>query len=408
MYDQEHILPHTLDVMHIEKNICVALFKTITNAKGTKANTVEQRQEMQAMGIMPHLWASSDGLDKDGCPLFKSNRAPWVLLKSEFKTMVDMIKSIRTPQGYGSSFKYKFPDYKISGMKTHDYHNLLHHLLPVAIRGLLTAPIRQIFYRVGALFRWLCRKEIKESEVEGMVEEAAEVMCLMEQHLPPAFFDIQPHQIVHLPGEVGLCGPVHYRWMYYLERYMKVMKTWVRQKARPEGSMALGYVLFEGMHYLTEYTRRLSPTAPQLWQGEEDPKLVGSFLPNAHKMRRLDKDAQGRILLQQAHAFVLRNDPCLTSWRESFSNQKFEDEPEFKDWLLSQMRGMMSMGVTVDEREWNLVVGPHQKVKIFTHMWQNGKIIRTEARDGPNKATQDSGKSCFLTYQLTSYVVLLD
>jgi hypothetical protein len=298
MYVQEHLLPHTLDVMHIEKNICVTLFKTITNAKGTKANTVEQRQEMQAMAIMPHLWASEDGVDKDGSPLFKSNRAPWVLLKEEFKIMVDMIKSIRTPRGYGSSFKYKFHGYKISGMKTHDYPNMLHHLLPVAIRRFLTAPIRQIFYCVGALFRWLYSKEIKESKVEGMVAEVAKVMCLMEQHLPPAFFDIQPHQIVHLPGKVGLVGPVHYRWMYYLERYMKVMKMWVKQNARPEGSMALGYVLFEGMHYLTEYTTRLSPSAPQFWQVKEDPKLVGSFLPKVHKMRRLDKDPRDRILLQ--------------------------------------------------------------------------------------------------------------
>jgi hypothetical protein len=84
---------------------------------------------------------------------------------------------------------------------------------------------------------------------------------------------------------------------------------------------------------------------------------------------------------------VLRNDPCLANWKETFANQEFEDQPEFKDWLLCQMRGMMSMGITVDEREWNLAVGPHQIVKIFTHIWQNGKCIRTEARDGPNKAT---------------------
>jgi hypothetical protein len=147
--------------------------------------------------------------------------------------------------------------------------------------------------------------EIKESEVQGMVDEAAEIMCLMEQNLPPAFFDIQPHQIVHLPLEVGLAGPVHYRWMYYIERYMKVMKEWVRQMARPEGSMALGYTLFEGMHYLMEYTSRLSPTAPQLWKVSNDARVEATSLPKAHRMRRLDKDPKGRVFLEQAHAFVL-------------------------------------------------------------------------------------------------------
>jgi hypothetical protein len=42
-------------------------------------------------------------------------------------------------------------------------------------------------------------------------------------------------------------------------------------------------------------------------------------------------------------------------------------------------------------REWHLAIGPHQTVKFFSHMWQNGKFFRTEARDGSTKATQDSG-----------------
>jgi hypothetical protein len=210
--------------MHIEKNICSALFKTITNAKGTKANFVEQRQEMEAMGIMQHLWAAEDGMERSGVPVFGARPAPWVLTKKEFKVMVDLISSIRTPHGYGSSFQYKFQDYKIVGMKTHDYHNFLHHILPIAIRGLLTPEIREIFYRLEALFRWICNMEIRESEVQGMIEEASELMCFIEQNLPLAFFDIQPHQVVHLPGEVGLAGPAHYRWMYYTEQYMKKMK----------------------------------------------------------------------------------------------------------------------------------------------------------------------------------------
>jgi hypothetical protein len=175
-----------------------------------------------------------------------------------------------------------------------------------------------------------------------MVDEASEILCLMEQNLPPAFFDIQPHQIVHLPLEASLARLMHYRWMYYTERYMKVMKEWVRQMAHPEGSMALGYLLFEGMHYLTEYTSRLSPTAPQLWK--TDPRIQSSSLPKAHRMRRLDKDLNGRVFLEQPHAFVLRNDPCMAKWRERFAAQNNNDMSEFKDWLLSGMSKWTSYG----------------------------------------------------------------
>jgi hypothetical protein len=388
-HGQEHLLPHTLDPMHIEKNVCSALFKTITNAKGTKANSVEQRQEMEALGILQHLWVTKEDTERIGGTIFGAECAPWVLDKKEFKIMIDLITSIRTPRGYGSSFQYKFPEYKISGMKIHDYHNLLHHILPIAIRELLTGEIRQIFYRLGGFFRWLCNTEIKELEVQIMVDEASEIMCLMEQNLPPAFFDIQPHQIVHLPLEAGLVGPVHYRWMYYIEQYMKVMKEWVWQMARPEGSMALGYLLFEGIHYLTEYTSRLSPTAPQLWK--TDPRIHSSSLPKAHRMRRLDKDPNGRVFLEQAHAFVLRNDPCMAKWRERFVAQNNNDMSKFKDWLLSEMRAMMSVGIQIAQREWHLAIGPHKKVKFFSYLWEDGKCFRIEARDGPAKATQDSG-----------------
>jgi hypothetical protein len=36
---QELLIQHLLDIMHIEKNICSSLYKTLTNTKGTKADS---------------------------------------------------------------------------------------------------------------------------------------------------------------------------------------------------------------------------------------------------------------------------------------------------------------------------------------------------------------------------------
>jgi hypothetical protein len=94
----------------------------------------------------------------------------------------------------------------------------------------------------GKLFRWLCSKEIIVDDITYWEGEAAEILCQMEQHLPPTLFDMQLHLVVHLPQEVRLCGPVSSRWMYFVERYMGELKGWVRQRARPEGSMAQGYL----------------------------------------------------------------------------------------------------------------------------------------------------------------------
>ncbi|XP_071697398.1 uncharacterized protein [Rutidosis leptorrhynchoides] len=42
-------------------------------------------------------------------------------------------------------------------------------------------------------------------------------------------------------------GPVYMRWMYPIERYMKKLKNYVRNKAKPEGCIAEGYVADEAL-----------------------------------------------------------------------------------------------------------------------------------------------------------------
>lgn len=278
---QEHPIQHILDVMHIEKNICSALFKTLTNTKGTKADSHAQRREMKNMGIMRDFWITGEHEPK---------KPTWIFTKSEYRTVIDIITEIRTPREYGSSFQYKFVDGKLSGMKTHDYHNLLHHILPIAVRGTLTADIKDIIYRLGGLFRWVCAKEVSISEIKSMEAESSELMCKMELNFPPSFFDIMPHLLVHIVKEIELVGPVPFRWMYFLERYMKDLKGWVRQKARPEGCMAEGYILQEAMTHLSEYTQRLDPKASLL---NEDPDLITMKLPKVYRLKSLQHDTQG-------------------------------------------------------------------------------------------------------------------
>jgi hypothetical protein len=62
---------------------------------------------------------------------------------------------------------------------------------------------------------------------------------------PPAFFDIMVHLAVHLPREVELAGPAHYRWMYPIERFMGKLKRFVWNKSHPKGLIAEGYLPIE-------------------------------------------------------------------------------------------------------------------------------------------------------------------
>ena len=47
------------------------------------------------------------------------------------------------------------------------------------------------------------------------------------------------------------CGPVRTRWMYPIERYMKVLKKIVRTREKPEGGMSKGYSMQEAMGFCT-------------------------------------------------------------------------------------------------------------------------------------------------------------
>ena len=53
------------------------------------------------------------------------------------------------------------------------------------------------------------------------------------------------HLLMHLENDLEHYGPIRMRWMYPIERYMKLLKKFVRNKAKPEGSMCEGYLMQE-------------------------------------------------------------------------------------------------------------------------------------------------------------------
>ena len=71
-----------------------------------------------------------------------------------------------------------------------------------------------------------------------------------------SFMDLKVHLPMHLVHEVELVGVVSCRWMFFLERYMKKLKGFVRQREKPEGSMVEGYISYESFYYASEYIKQ--------------------------------------------------------------------------------------------------------------------------------------------------------
>ncbi|CAL8117665.1 unnamed protein product [Prunus armeniaca] len=57
--------------------------------------------------------------------------------------------------------------------------------------------------------------------------------------------------------EANVAGPVQYRWMYLVERYLHKLKSYVRNKAHPVGSIGEGYLADECVTFCSRYFSRV-------------------------------------------------------------------------------------------------------------------------------------------------------
>ena len=150
------------------------------------------------------------------------------------------------------------------------------------------------------------------STLDELQNEVVVTLCLFEKYFPPSFFDIMVHLMVHLTvhlvREVRLCGPVYLRWMYPFERFMKVLKGYVRNRNRPEGCIAECYIAEEGIEFCTEYLSNVEaigiPSTSNIDQ------KVGASIFGGHTMK-VDSN-----LWLQAHHYVLENTTIIQPYVE--------------------------------------------------------------------------------------------
>ena len=73
------------------------------------------------------------------------------------------------------------------------------------------------------------------------------------------FFDVMVHLVMHLVREVRLCGPAYLIWMYLVERYMKILKGYVKNHYRREASMIKRYIAEQSIEFCSKYMSKANP-----------------------------------------------------------------------------------------------------------------------------------------------------
>jgi hypothetical protein len=182
---------HALDLMHIERNICLNFLKHLFGEK----DTVAVRQDMEATMKFPHLHLRAQPGNSD----FIKPRAPYVFTEHKKGVFLALISSTRVPSGYSSTLIKHAGENRLAGLKSHDHHCLIQQVLPAAIRHLLDRGVRETIIRVGHLFQRLCARVIDPAKTRDLETYAAETLCQVELNFPPGFFDTMTHLPIHLP-----------------------------------------------------------------------------------------------------------------------------------------------------------------------------------------------------------------
>jgi hypothetical protein len=284
----------TLDVMHLERNLCASLLKFLL---GTK-DTAEVRKDLEEEGIRQHLWLRRSRVG----PNYVKAAAPYTLNSSEKRVFLYSLGNVVAPTGYAACFARNAGPKRLVGLKSHDFHVILEQILPVVVRNLMSVGPRTAIIRLGRCFARICAKVIDENEIDNLRLYVVETMCMLERWFPPAFFDISVHLVVHLVDELEMLGPVATRWCYPMERFMSVLKGYVRNRSKPEGSMAMGYTWDASLGFITEYLDLYPHTRRRMWDLNEEEMVAGEVLQGAARTKTLTREEQSAI-----HEYVLRN-----------------------------------------------------------------------------------------------------
>jgi hypothetical protein len=212
-YWQHNHIRHCLDMMHIEKNVCDnVLFTVLDDKKRTKDN-LKAREDLYKLGIREKLH-----------PYPNSKKFPPACFKmknTEKDIFLQILKNVVFPDSYASNISrcVDIKKRKVSGLKSHDSHILMEHLLPIAFRKSLPKEVASVLIELCNYFRELSCKVLDVKVIEKLQQRISLTLCHMEMIFPPSFFTIMVHLVIHLGEEAMLAGPVHYRWMYPVERY---------------------------------------------------------------------------------------------------------------------------------------------------------------------------------------------
>ncbi|GJV53955.1 hypothetical protein Tco_1449696 [Tanacetum coccineum] len=387
-------LKHNLDVMHIEKNVLESILNTLLMNDKSK-DTAKARQDLKILGIRSGLWLGQNKNGKCSKP-----QAAYSFKPEDRKKFCQFIKGVKLPDGFGSNFKHKVTDNdtNITGLKSHDCHIMMQRLLPYGLHQYLPPDVAKPLIELCLFFKQICSQTLKVDEMLKAQSKVIDILCNLELIYPPAFFDIMIHLVIHLPLEAIFGGPIRPRWMYPFEKYMKKLKKYVRNKAKPEGSIAEGYVAEEALTFSSYYFRDVTTKFNRPDRNVDFPPPTCQFQVFKSLCKSIGLWSVIRIDHQELKKviwYVLHNSPEIDTYRAKFKSEfpNKDMKEEFPGWFGKQIRQRHvdnDPGVSESSELFALACGPSQTPISVNSCVVNGVRFVVHSRD-ERRTTQNSG-----------------
>ncbi|XP_028071943.1 uncharacterized protein LOC114274253 [Camellia sinensis] len=144
-------------------------------------------------------------------------------------------------------------------------------LLPVAIRSVLSKHVRHAIIRLCFFFKAICSKVVDVGKLDEIQKDLVVTLC-------------------------------HFGWMYQFERFMKILKGYVRNRNCPEGCIAESYIV-EAVEFCAEYLSRVDAIGilSNRNMTVDDDTEIGRPLSSGYIVT-IDRNEW-----KQAHRYVLEN-----------------------------------------------------------------------------------------------------
>jgi hypothetical protein len=202
-------------------------------------------------------------------------------------------------------------------------------MIIIGIQNILLVNVREAIMKLCFFFNGIVQTVLSEEALESLKKRHYETLCFLEMYFPLAFFDMSVHFITHLIMEIKLLGHVFLHQMYAYERFNGILKSFIRNRAYPEGSMVQGYCIEEAVEWALNYT---DPSNP-----------IG--VPKSHREGRITgKGFIGKkditpdpYLFRCAHFHVLQYMSIMSEYLDEHKEVLLRDNPRRNEsWLANE------------------------------------------------------------------------